>query len=168
MRDLIKKYSLLLLALSLSLSACKPEAIFEVNSENLYLVSADKDKLKNNKQFVAILYANLFQKALSANKQVEIEKLIQSVGDKVSIKEIIISNFLNESDVQVPSDDEMMADIDGFVEECYERFLVRPPTQAERTYFRNYILQNAPANTNERFAELIYFAFVLSDEYQYY
>lgn len=167
MRASIKNTFILILALVFA-SSCEDKPIFDVNNETLYLVSADKDKLKTTNQYVAILYANLFQKALSANKQVEINKLIISVGDKISIKEILISNFLNEPDVQVPTDQEMMNDIDGFILDTYERFLVRPPTQAERTYFRNYILQNAPANQNDRFAELIYTSFALCDEYQYY
>ncbi len=166
--QVLTKFFLTLFLGGILFSSCQKEPIYEVNNENLYLVSADKDKLKTNTQYIAILHANLFQKALSANDLVEIQKLIESVGDKRVIQEVIISNFLNKPGVIIPSDFEMLSDVDGFIKETYERFLVRQPTQAELTYFRNYILQNAPSNTQGRFAELIYFSFALSDEYQYY
>lgn len=152
-------------------TSCKKEAIFEVETNQLALINADKKKLKSTTQFVSILYANLFQKALSANKQVEIKNVIESIGDKKVAYEILISNFLNEPDVLIPTDAEMLAsqeNLDAFIKEVYNRFLVRQPTEAERTFFINYINQFAPANVDKRFAELVYFSFALCDEYQYY
>ena len=55
------------------------------------------------------------------------------------------------------------ADIDAFIDETYARFFVRLPTEAERTYVRNFI-QGNPYMT----PELVYFSFALSDEYMYY
>ena len=57
----------------------------------------------------------------------------------------------------------MLANPDNFVEETYVRFLVRYPTQAERTWMRNYI-QNTPTVT----PELVYSSFALSTEYLHY
>lgn len=168
----MKNFVLVVVCFSfIGLSSCKKEAIFEVNEIDLALINADKKKLKTTTQFVAILYANLFQRALSASKQVEIQNVVESIGDKKVAYEILISNFLNEPDVLVPSDSLMLAseeDLNQFITEAYNRFLVRQPTEAERTFFVNYINQNAPSNTQKRFAELVYFAFALSDEYQYY
>jgi hypothetical protein len=160
----------LILILTLGYS-CKKEVIFEVDNMGLALINADKKKQKTTTQFVSILYANLFQKALSASKQVEVKNVIESIGDKKVAYEILISNFLNEPDVLVPSDSLMLSsenNLDGFITESYNRFLVRQPTEAERTFFQNYINQNAPGNTKKQFAELVYFAFALCDEYQYY
>ena len=47
--------------------------------------------------------------------------------------------------------------------ETYKRFLVREPTEAETTYFKNYI--NSDPNVTP---ELVYFAFALSNEYLFY
>ena len=41
-----------------------------------------RTKLKTPGQYISILYANLFQQALSANELVEITRCIESVGDK--------------------------------------------------------------------------------------
>lgn len=159
------RHNLLLLLLPLLLlQACKEDdIIYDVNQEELLPPSANKTKLKTTEQYLAIMHANLFQQALPSNELVELTNLVESVGDKEVIHEIIISNFMNEGDVIVPTDAEMRADIDLFVEETYHRFYVRSPTEAEKTWFKNYI----EANLNVT-PELIYFSFALSNEYQFY
>jgi hypothetical protein len=57
----------------------------------------------------------------------------------------------------------MNADIDTFIDDTYVRFYVRFPTEAEKTYVRNFIQSN-PYMT----PELVYFSFALSDEYMFY
>lgn len=159
------KYSLVLMALTCMLFSCKPEpeASFILNDVELYPSSAGKTKEKTNEQFVAILHANLFQTALSANDVYDVNRCIESIGDKELAREVIISNFMNDPAVQLPSVEEMNADIDQFIEDTYVRFYVRFPTEAEKTYLRNFI-QNNPYVT----PEIVYFSFALSDEYMYY
>ncbi len=159
-----KKILLLALALMLFFS-CKreQEVYYGVNEEGIYPPSAGKDKLKSEEQYLSILYANLFQTALPVNDLVELTDLIESVGDKDVIHEIIISNFMNEPTVILPTVAEMNADVEAFVIEVYKRFFVRNPTEAEKTYFVNYI--NAHPTVTP---ELIYFAFALSNEYYFY
>jgi hypothetical protein len=70
---------------------------------------------------------------------------------------------MQNPEVQLPSQEAMLADSDQFVEATYVRFLVRYPTQAERTWMRNYI-QNTPTVT----PELVYSSFALSAEYLHY
>jgi len=57
----------------------------------------------------------------------------------------------------------MRANPDVFTEQTYERFFVRKPSEAEKTWFRNFIEANPQLS-----AEMIYFAFALSNEYLYY
>ena len=76
---------------------------------------------------------------------------------------MIISNFMNKPGVIIPSDEEMHADIDAFIIATYERFLVRLPTEAEKTWFRNYIETDPNVS-----AELVYFSFAMSNEYLFY
>ena len=132
---------------------------------SLYAVSlpANKDKVKTAEQFVAVLYVNLFQKAISTKELVELERLIRSVGDKRLIYELIISSFLNDPDVIIPSDSEMRADIKPFLEETYQRFYVRKPSQLELEYFKNYLENNSNVNP-----EMVYFSFAISDEFFFY
>lgn len=152
-----------LMAVILLAAACEKPAVYEVNPEQVSPPNADKSKLKSEEQFISILYANLFQKALSANELLEITDVMFSIGDKDLAHEVVISNLMNEPDVILPSDSLMLADVDAFMDETYERFLVRDPTEAELTWFRNFIANN-PTVT----AELVYFAFALSNEYLYY
>ena len=161
------KYTLLAVVMAFSFSACKKKKKdnneYGVNTVTLYPSSADKNKLKSDEQYVSILYANLFQKALSASDVLVVSNCIKSIGDKQLAREVLISNFLNEPDVILPTDNEMMADPEKFVVEAYERFLVRKPTEAEKTYFVNYIQANPDVE-----AEMVYFAFAMSNEYLYY
>ena len=153
----------LFLVLLLVLPACRKEPVYEVNTLHLLPPSANKDREKTNEQFLAVLHANLFQTALSANELFKLHQCIESIGDKELAREVIISNFMNKPGVIIPSNEEMHADIDAFVIATYERFLVRRPTEAEKTWFRNYIQSDPNVS-----AELVYFSFAMSNEYLYY
>jgi hypothetical protein len=148
-----------------ALIACNKEkdVIYGLNEIETLPVNADKNKLKSPGQYLSILYANLFQTALSANGLVELSDIVEAFGDKDLIHEEIISNFMNDQGIILPSDSTMRADIDKFIEETYVRFYVRPPTELEKTYFRNYIESNENVTP-----ELVYFSFALSNEYQFY
>ena len=145
--------------------SCKKtdENTYSVNNVNLLPPGAGKTKQKSNEQYVSILYANLFQQALSANRLFDITQCIESIGDKDIAREVIISNFMNKPEVLIPADSVMHNNPEQFVIDTYNRFLVRNPTVAEKTWFVNYI--NANPNVTP---ELIYFSFALSNEYMYY
>lgn len=147
----------------LAATGCQKEKLYEVNEETILPANANKTKLKSDQQYIAILYANLFQTALSSDNLFEASECVQSIGDKDLVHEVLISNYMNQGGVILPSNEEMRADVDGFITETYNRFLVRNPTEAERQYFKNYI--NTHPNVKP---ELVYFSFALSNEYQYY
>ncbi|MCB9186018.1 MAG: hypothetical protein H6601_04655 [Flavobacteriales bacterium] len=142
---------------------CEKDKLYEVNEETILPPNANKTKLKTDQQYIAILYANLFQTALSSDDLFEASECIQSIGDKDLVHEVLISNYMNKPGVILPTNEEMRANVDGFITETYNRFLVRNPTEAERQYFKNYI--NTHPNVRP---ELVYFSFALSNEYQYY
>ena len=122
-----------------------------------------RNKLKSISQYISIVYANLFQQALSSNELVEITRCIESIGDKEVAHEIILSNFMNSQDVILPSDSLMRADLDVFLEDTYKRFYVRDITEAEREFFLNFLNSNPNVS-----AEMVYMSFALSNEYQFY
>lgn len=159
-----KSVVLCLLAVVL-LGSCRRDEylIYEVDPVPVEGVNYGKNKQKTTEQYIAILHANLFQRALSANQQVEISNLIESIGDKQVAFEMVVSNFMNRSDVIIPSMQEMRADVDGFITATYRRFLIRLPTEAEKAWFRNFIETNTFVTP-----ELVYLSFALCDEYQYY
>ena len=167
MRSLINRIPLLGAAMLVVLStpSCKKdENNYGLNNQHILPANAEKTKLKTSEQFVSILYANLFQTALSSADLYEVSQCIQSVGDKELVHEVIISNYMNDGDVELPNDSEMRADVEQFVIETYHRFLVREPSEEpELQYFKNYINSNPNVNP-----EMVYFAFALSNEYQYY
>ena len=145
-------------------SSCQQDDIvYDINQLQSSSYNANKNKLKSVSQYISIVYANLFQKALSSNELVEITRCIESIGDKQVAHEIVLSNFMNEPDVIIPSDSLMRADLDLFLEETYKRFFVRDITEAEREFFLNYL------NTNPNVSsEMVYMSFALSNEYQFY
>lgn len=151
------------LAAAVVLCACRKDPIYELEPLPVLQPSANKDKLKTTQQYVAILYANLFQTALSANQLFEIEQCFESIGDQGLAREVLISNFFNAPGVILPTDSAMRQDIDAFTVDTYHRFLVRDPSAAEKTWFHNTI--EADPNVTP---ELVYFSFALSNEYLYY
>jgi hypothetical protein len=73
---------------------------------------------------------------------------------------------MNSSQVKLPTRKFMVDSTERFIEETYVRFFIRRPTEAERTWFRNYINAN---KSNPNFSpELVYTAFAASDEYFFY
>ncbi len=159
-----KQRIIFFLIIVISLSSCRKEdPIYDINQVQSNSYNANKDKLKTPSQYISILYANLFQKALSPNELVEITRCIESVGDKELVHEVIISNFMNKDGVVIPSDSLMRADLNLYIEEVYKRFYVRDITEAEREYFLNFFA--AYPNVS---SEMVYTAFSLSNEYQFY
>ena len=160
---LINIRNIVLLLIPLIIFSCKKEDIYDVNQINATSYNANKNKLKTTHQYISIVYANLFQQALSANQLVEISRCIESIGDKQVAHEIVLSNFMNKEEVIIPSDSVMREDLDLFIEETYKRFYVRDITEAEREFFINFFENNQNVS-----AEMVYMAFALSNEYQYY
>ena len=158
------KYLLFILAFLLALGGCKEKTyVYEVEEVDLYSNASEKDKEKTVEQYLSILYANMFQKALSPNQLVNAKDVIISIGDKKVAYETVISKFMNDPEVKIPSGPEMRDDIDGFLIETYKRFFVRFPSEAEKAWFRNFI-EAHPNITPEH----IYFAFSTCNEYNYY
>ncbi len=146
------------------LGGCKKDPLYYgVNPVGALPENPTKDKLKNNSQYLAVLHANLFQQAISANEMLEIGRVVQGIGDKGLAYELVVSNFMNKPGVILPSEQDMRADPEAFIKETYERFFVRKPLPIELAWFQDY-LENNPDVT----PELVYLAFAISDEYFYY
>ena len=164
----MRKQTLLLLLLSgiVLITGCKKDVEtdqYGLNTVSLYPSIGAKNKLKSQEQYVSILYTNLFQQALSGNQLVQIIDCLESIGDKELGREVLISNFMNRPEVVLPADSFMRAQPEQFMLDTYERFYVRRPSEAEKTWFLNFISTHPQLST-----ELIYFSFALSNEYLYY
>lgn len=159
----MKKTITFLLLFLIFNSCAKDEYQYGLKSTDILQPSANKNKEKTPEQFIAVLYVNLFQKAISTKDLVELERLVRSVGDKRLVYELIISSYLNDPEVILPSNSEMRSDIDLFIAETYERFYIRKPSELEKAYFKNYIENNTNISP-----EMIYFSFAISDEFFFY
>ena len=154
----------LVIGLLLMFSSCEERTyVYDVNDVFVDANDANKDKEKTVEQFIAILYANLFQKALSPNELVDATEIVASIGDKQIAYETIIAKFMNDSEAVVPSNSEMRNNIEQFIINTYERFFVRTPTEAEKLFFVN-LIESHPNITPEH----IYTSFATSNEYAYY
>ncbi len=139
---------------------------YDVVDTTSYGDNLNKDKSKSNIEFHSILTTNLFQKPSSINELTRTDRVIQSCGDKTLINEVIISNYMNSSTVKLPSRQRMVDSTEKFIEETYIRFFIRRPTEAEKTWFINFINSNK-SNPNFR-PEIVYTSFAASDEYMFY
>lgn len=161
-----KKHFVLILVISLFFTSCKKQETkyeYVVNNVDILPSNVNKTRMKTTDQYVSILYANLFQKALSSNNLFTISQCFDSVGDQILARQILIANLMKKQGVIIPSLNDMNADLDKFVVDTYVRFYVRKPTESEREYMKKTI-QADPNIT----PELVYIAFALSDEYMYY
>jgi hypothetical protein len=160
----LRLFTLCLMMLCLVPSCTKEkDVIYGLIDQDVIPPNARKKKLKSDSQYVAILYVNMFQRALSYNQLVSIGRVIQSIGDRFLAYELLVSNMMNEQDIIFPTYNEMVADFDFFINESYNRFFIRDATELEMEWWRNY-LQNNPQVTPEH----VYVAFAISDEYNFY
>jgi hypothetical protein len=165
--EIMKKtrYSFLgLIIILIAMVGCKEEQyVYEVNDVEVNPNNSEKDKEKTVPQFISILYANIYQKALSPDDLVDISELIASIGDKRIAYETVLAKMITDPDIVIPTNGEMRANIEQFVIDTYKRFYVRFPTEAEKTYLTNYIESNPDVTP-----VLVYFSFATANEYNYY
>lgn len=156
---------LLWLLFALFFASCEKDVLvtYDVNQVGLEDKSLIKDRVKTNKQFISILYTSLHQKAISSNQLIRTERVIESFGDKRLINEVIVSNYMNNGEVVMPTNEEMRADLDQFITDTYKLFFVRIPSEIEKAYFVNYLEANPDVTP-----ELVYTAFASCDEFHFY
>jgi hypothetical protein len=154
----------LLLFMFISFLACKQDQyVYEIQEQTILPVNSEKNKPKTTSQYISILHTNLFQRAISPNRMLDALKAIESIGDKQVAFDILVSKYMNDGGVALPSQEDMQEDPEKFIRDTYKRFLVRQPTEAELTWMRNYI--NSRPNVTP---ELVYFAFATSNEHFHY
>jgi len=109
------------------------------------------------------VYSDLFGGNVS---QGEIDAIIvayASLGDKELITDLVIRNLLNDGRASLPSEGEMRSDIDKFIVDTYVKFYIREPNAYEKWELKR-IIEADPGMT----PEMIYYAFLTSDEYRFF
>lgn len=146
-------------------ASCQEEYyyVYGIEDVNIKPVNSEKDKPKTHTQYISILYANMFQKAIGPNQMLQALNAIESIGDKQVAYDMLVSKYMNDPDVKIPSEESMRNNPEQFVRDTYTRFLVRQPTEAELQWMINYI-ESRPSLT----PELVYFSFATSNEHAHY
>lgn len=157
--------SILVLTAIVAFASCSKEkrVVFGVVPQAVYEDKARKTKRKSDAEYISILYTNLYQTPISTNQLYKTQNIIFSIGDRNVASELVLSNYFNTLTLKIPTNSEMRSNIDSFVENTYKRFYLRYPSEGEKTFFKNYITNNSNVSV-----EMVYTAFAVSDEYQYY
>lgn len=153
----------IMVVMAMTFSCAEPYDVYEIEDLTILPVNSQKTKPKTITQYISILYTNLFQKAIGPNKMLEAQKAILSIGDKQVAFDILVSKYMNDKSVVLPTVEDMRNDTEQFVRDTYKRFLVRQPTEAELKWMTNYI-ESRPQLT----PELVYFSFATCNEHFHY
>jgi hypothetical protein len=151
--------------LLLVLMSCKKEITnqYEIDDVTLYSNASEKKNLKNNEQFISVLYTDLFGKSISISELNALNSLYTSIGDKAVAIDLIIKSTLANENAIVPEKSEMKEDTDLFVNEAFKRFYIRKPSPQEKWFVVNKIDQDTSLQPVD-----IYYAILTSEEYRYY
>jgi hypothetical protein len=147
------------------LASCKKETkyTYAVNDVSVSTPGISKPNLKSNLEFISIAYSDLFGTTIKPNDLTDLSLCYLSFGDKKFIEDMIIRNFLNKPGVIIPTQSQMMSDVPKFVKDTYRKFFNRDPNEFEKWQVVNYISGTASITP-----ELVYYAFMTSDEYRFY
>ena len=152
-------YSILLL------DGCKKETIYtyDVNPVDVTQPGANKPNVKSDLEVLSIAYSDLFGTSIPQDKLQALSLSYQSFGDKRLVMDMVILNFLNDPNVQIPTDAAMRANIGAFVDASYRKFFVREPTAFERWFVSDLIQKDSGLTP-----DIVYYAFMTSTEYRFY
>jgi len=165
------KYTFIILATCLTFSCVKrieekvvyDNIYYQMDTVAIYQTAAQKVKQKTALQYLSILYADFFNKAIPSSELNDLDELSLAFGDKGLMNEMYLSKYLKRGDVDIPNDGDMRADIDGFIDDTYIRFYLRNPTAYERQFLTSLIENDADLTP-----ALIYTSFALANEYYFY
>lgn len=124
----------------------------------------EKTNLKSDIEFISIAYYDLLHKQITNTELDKLYKTFLAVGDKVLIGQVILNSLINEMPPdQIPSDETMRNNVDGFIIATYNRFYKRPPNEFELWQMRETINNDPELEPID-----LYYAFVCSEEYKYF
>lgn len=166
--NFLKNKAFVLLALvAIVVTACKKETtksyVYNVNSVPINQVGVAKPNVKSTIEFISIAYSDLYGNTIDQVTLTNLSTGYAAFGDKKLIEDLIIRNFLNAPGATIPSLADMNASVDAFVLETYKKFYNREPNEFEAWQLTDLIKNDVNATP-----ELIYYAFMTSNEYRYY
>ena len=137
--------------------------IYDVNSAPVAQAGVAKPNVKSTVEFISIAYSDLFGTTIDQAKLTSLGTAYNAFGDKKLIEDLIIRNFLNTTGVSIPTKVSMNANVPLFVTNTYKKFYNRVPNEFELWQLTNLITNDVSSTP-----ELVYYAFMTSNEYRYY
>jgi hypothetical protein len=146
-------------------TSCKKEKIYTYGVDDVAVEQpgAVKPNVKSDLEVLSIAYTDLFGATIPADALEALALSYQSFGDKRLVMDMVILNFLNDPNVQIPTDATMRGNVEGFVDASYRKFFVREPSAFERWFVSDLIRKDAGLTP-----DLVYYAFMTSAEYRFY
>jgi hypothetical protein len=166
MHNFNRNFFLVLVSVVLFFVACnraKSEREYGVVNKRVQGSTISKTRLKTEAQYLAILSTDLTQLPISPLRLNRAIRVLNSIGDRETANEIIISNYMNSPDIKLPEEAYMRQQTEVFVRETFVKFFVRYPSEAEVAFFVQFIKSNPEVTV-----EMVYTAFAASTEYMYY
>jgi hypothetical protein len=158
----MKYFNIILISLVfLSCKKTETKTVYQVQEVFVDSPGAEKPNVKKSTEYISIAYSDLFQKSIPSDLLSELTESYVAFADVTIIEDLIIRNFLNDSEVIVPSDNDMRADIGLFVKSCYNQFYGREPSGQETWFLQNLIEDNTGLTP-----DVIYYSFLTSNEYR--
>lgn len=137
--------------------------IYDLGNQVVYTSASQKTKQKTATQYLSILYADLKQTTIPNNELTNLSQVNLAFGDKGLVNEVLVSHYMNNPGVVLPTAAYMRANLDQFITDTYIRFYQRKPSSYEM-----YGLKKIIADDPNMTPELVYSSFALSDEYWFY
>jgi hypothetical protein len=135
--------------------------VYQVQEVFVDQPGADKPNVKKSTEYISIAYSDLFQKTISSGLLAELTESYVAFADVTIIEDLIIRNFLNDSEVIIPTEASMRADVPAFVKTCYNQFYGREASGQEAWFLQQLIEDNTGLTP-----DVIYYSFLTSNEYR--
>lgn len=162
--DIRKMRVLALSLLTLLMTSCtETSTVYEIEAVDVGVNDEAKTKAKRERQFIQALYNHIYQAPLPPAEGVAIDEIIRSIGDRQVAIELVVAKMVVDQRSQLPPRSQLRQDPSAFIGALYQRFYVREATQAELSWWTNYLETHPEVDV----AQVVY-AFVTANEYRYY
>ena len=153
-----------LILLSFTTWGCTTETTtYQVEPIEVGVNDEAKVRAKQSRQFIQALYNQVYQRALPPSEAVALDEFMRSIGDRQVAIELVVAKMVSDTAARLPDTQLLAGDPETFIGQLYRRFYVRDATQAELSWWVNYLETHPEVDVAS-----VVFAFVTAEEYRYY
>lgn len=159
---IMSRLSFLLMIFALTFGSCNRSDIYDLGTIKVK-AEGEKVNLKSDLQFMTMAYRDLYGVDVPPTTLDLMRDAYVSFGDKALVIDEIVQALLLSPDLVLMSDQAMRADIDGFIQSSYAKFLLREPSAFEKVYWSGQIQDKVDLSVQD-----MYYVFMTCEEYKYY